>query len=75
MFLMPLRDLDLVIIYDWGSCALAYLYQSMDELVRGAKRFCVFWHSVLVLLSPPFSCFLFKLILISIHTDIPFYFL
>ena len=52
MFLMPLRDLDLVDTYDWGSCALAYLYRSMDELVRGAKRFCGFWHSVLVFLSP-----------------------
>ena len=51
MFLMPLRDLDLVSTYDWGSCALAYLYRSMDELVRGAKRFCGFWHNVLVLLS------------------------
>ena len=52
MFLMPLRDLDLVGTYDWGSCALAYLYRSMDELVRGAKQFCGFWHSVLVFLSP-----------------------
>ena len=48
MFLIPLRDLDLVSTYDWGSCALAYLYRSMDELVRGAKGF---WHSILVLLS------------------------
>ena len=37
MFLMPLRDLDLVIMYDWSSYALAYLYRSMDEIVRGAK--------------------------------------
>ena len=51
MFLLPLRDLDLVSTYDWGSCALAYLYRSMDELIRGVKRFCGFWHSVLVLLS------------------------
>ena len=35
MFLMPLRDL--VSTYDWGSYALAYLYRSMDELVRGPK--------------------------------------
>ena len=52
MFLMPLRDLDLVSTFDWGSCALAYLYRSMDELVRGAKRFCGFWHSILVFSSP-----------------------
>ena len=51
MFLMPLRDLNLVGTYDWGSCAFAYLYRSMDELVRGAKRFCGFWHSVLVFSS------------------------
>ena len=50
MFLMSLRDLDLVSTYDWGSCALAYLYRSMDEMVRGAKRFYGFWRSVLVLL-------------------------
>ena len=33
IFFMPLRDLDLVSTFDWGSCALAYLYRSMDELV------------------------------------------
>ena len=70
MFLMPLRDLDLVGTYDWGSCALAYLYRNMDELVRGAKRFCGFWHNVLVLLSlfSHVSDLLSSFILI--HTDI-----
>ena len=48
IFVMPLRDLDLVASYDWGSCALAYLYRGMDETVRRAKRFCGFWHAVLV---------------------------
>ena len=42
VFVMPLRDLDLVATYDWGSCALAYLYRSMDEIVRQARRFCGF---------------------------------
>ena len=72
MFLMPLRDLDLVGTYDWGSCAFAYLYRSMDELVRGAKRFCGFWHSVLVFpfLSTHISTLIFTLILT--HTDILF---
>ena len=37
IFLMPLRDLDLVSTFDWGNCALAYLYRSMDELVRVTK--------------------------------------
>ena len=34
VFVMPLRDLDLVSSYDWESCALAYLYRGMDETVR-----------------------------------------
>ena len=34
VFVMPLRDLNLVASYDWGSCALAYLYQSMDDAAR-----------------------------------------
>ena len=70
MFLMPLRDLDLVGTYDWGSCALSYLYRNMDELVRGAKRFCGFWHSILVLLSllAHVSNLLSSFILV--HTDI-----
>ena len=77
MFLMPLRDLDLVSTFDWGSCALAYLYRIMDELVRGAKRFCGFWHSVLVffvysfayisdLISSPFRLILTSLFLCRI---------
>ena len=48
VFVMPLRDLDLVASFDWGSCALAYLYRGMDETVRQAKRFCGFWHALLV---------------------------
>ena len=47
-FVMPLRDLDLVATYDWGSCALAYLYRSMDETVRKARHFYGFWDAVLV---------------------------
>ena len=34
VFVMPLRDLDLISSYDWGSCALAYLYRGMDKTVR-----------------------------------------
>ena len=48
VFVIPLRDLDLVSSYDWRSCALAYLYRGMDEIVRRARRFCGFWHAVLV---------------------------
>ena len=48
VFVMPLRDLDLVSSYDWRSCALAYLYRGMDETVRRARHFCGFWHTVLV---------------------------
>ena len=48
IFVMPLRDLHLVASYDWGSCALAYFYRGMDETVRRARRFCGFWHTVLV---------------------------
>lgn len=54
MFLMPLRDVDMISSFDLGSCALAYLYRSMDELVRGARRFCGFWYSVLVFKFSPF---------------------
>ena len=39
VFMMPMRDLDLVASYDWGSCALAYLYKSMDETVHRARCF------------------------------------
>ena len=44
--LMALRDVDLIHTYDWGSDALAYLYWGMDEFVRGAHRFCGFWHAI-----------------------------
>ena len=68
VFVMPLRDLDLVSSYDWGSCALAYLYRGMDETVRRARRFCGFWHAVLVY----FLTFLFafpSLNIMMISTD------
>ena len=42
MYLPPLRDLDLISSFDWGSVALSYLYHGMDALVRGAKRLCGF---------------------------------
>ena len=58
VFVMPLRDLDLVASYDWGSYALAYLYRGMDETVRKARHFCGFWHVVLVCSLTFFcSCF------------------
>ena len=63
IFLMPLRDLDLVATYDWGSCALAYLYQSIDEIVHGARQFYDFWHVVLVFFFPPFLLILQTIIL------------
>ena len=37
VFLIPLKDLNLVTIYDWGSCALVYLYKSMDETMWKAR--------------------------------------
>ena len=48
VFVIPLRDLDLMASYDWGSYALAYLYRGMDETVRRARRFYGFWHAILV---------------------------
>ena len=42
VFVIPLRDLDLVSSYDWGSYALAYLYRGMDETLRRARHFCGF---------------------------------
>ena len=42
VFVMPLRDLDLVSSYDLGSYALAYLYRGMDETVRQASTFAAF---------------------------------
>ena len=57
IFVMPLRDLDRVSSFDWGSCALAFLYRGMDDTVRWARRLCGFWHAVLVcsLLTCPFT--------------------
>ena len=52
VFVMPLRDLDRVSSFDWGSCALAFLYRGMDDTVRWARRFYGFWHAVLVGSSP-----------------------
>ena len=66
IFLMPLRDLDLVAIYDWGSYTLAYLYKSMDETVQKAKWFCDFWHAVLVHSLLPFYLFFFLLVIVTI---------
>ena len=48
IYLPHLRDLDLISTYDWGSVTLSYLYHGMDALVRGAKRLCGFWHTILV---------------------------
>ena len=39
VFLMPLRDLDLIATYNYGSYALAYLFKSKDETVRRARQF------------------------------------
>ena len=63
VFIMLLRDIDLIAIYDWGSYALAYLYKSMDETVRRARHFCGFWHVVLVCSSIyfPLLFFLFRI--------------
>ena len=46
VLLMALRDVDLIHTYNWGSAALAYLYWSMDDFVRGARRPCGFWHTL-----------------------------
>ena len=48
IFVIPLRDLDLVASFDWGSCALAYLNRSMKDTTRRARRLGGFWHAVLV---------------------------
>ena len=39
VFVMPLRDLDLISSFDWGSYALASLYRGMDDTVLRARRF------------------------------------
>ena len=61
VFMMPFRDLDQVSSFDWGSCAMAFLYRSMDDIVRRARRFCGFWHAVLVCLSSHLSIYSFVL--------------
>ena len=42
--LSPLRYLDLVATFDWGSAALTYLYYRLDTVCRGAVTMCRFWH-------------------------------
>ena len=65
VFVMPLRDLDLVSSFDWGSCALAALYWGMDDTVHRARRFCWFWHATLVcfsILFPIYFSYLYLLL-------------
>ena len=66
IFMMPLRDLDVITSFDWGSCALAYLYRSMDDTTRRARRFYGFWHAVLA--GSP-TLLLFVLISFNNHDD------
>ena len=40
----PLRDLDQVATFYWGSAALAYLYYRLDTVCRGTVMMCGFWH-------------------------------
>ena len=40
----PLRDLDRVATFDWGSTTLAYLYYRLDTVCRGTVTVCGFWH-------------------------------
>ena len=47
----PLRDLDRVVIFDWGSAVLAYLYYRLDTIYRGAVTICEFWHILHVCFS------------------------
>ena len=54
--LSPLRDLDRVVTFDWGSVALAYLYYGFDTIYRGVVMMCGFWH---VLHVCSFTLFLF----------------
>ena len=52
----PLRDLDRVATFDWGSTALTYLSYRLDTVCRGAVMMCGFWH-VLHVRSLSFSFF------------------
>ena len=38
----PLRDLDRVTTFDWGSVTLAYLYYRLDTVCRGVVTMCGF---------------------------------
>ncbi|XP_050217691.1 protein MAIN-LIKE 1-like [Mercurialis annua] len=44
--LPALEDLDVVSSYDWGSSVLAYLYTSMDRVVRGGSCLSGIWPAV-----------------------------
>ena len=44
VLLGPLRDLDRVATFDWGSAALSYLYYRLDTVYRGAVTMCGFWY-------------------------------
>ena len=52
--LSPLRDLDRVAIFDWGSATLAYLYYRLDTVCRGVVMMCGFWHVLHVRFLYPF---------------------
>ena len=58
VLLSPLRDLDRVATFDWGSAALAYLYYRLDTICRGVVTMCGFWHVLHVCIFIPFSNFL-----------------
>ena len=55
--LSPLRDLDQVATFDWGSAALSYLYYRLDTVCRGAVTMCGFWHVLHVGSFHPFHHF------------------
>ena len=40
----PLRDLDQVTTFNWGSIAIAYLYYRLDTVYRGVVIMFSFWH-------------------------------
>ena len=64
VFLIPLRDLDLIATYDWGSYALAYLYKSMDETMRRVRL-----RSLTCYIGTFFLSFSFILLSFKIHYD------